>query len=248
MSQSSKSDQAMRDILFLMPSWASPREEGEVLTTIEQLNRVERTSMFDLAQLENIVNGHTLGGQLTIDDWYRFSGKVFRLWDTRLNTTDNRNPVFDVFLPAEHSVRVGTTTNPSGTLVYAYLSISIDIEPHRLNLSWNDHAGHNIAHGDIKFDYSMEECISLAMFQYDQCVVDRVKRYNERLIIANARRRLVKFSESGSKSEPCVLPWCKQVTLKPLVFTCTSVDQRENLVRKTVERLRGPQELGADQS
>jgi hypothetical protein len=237
--QSTESSVVMSDLLFLTPTWISFSERGEVLTTHEQLTNLERSSMFDLAHVENIVNGHVMAPQLTIDNWYRFSGKVFRQWDISMGIKYNGNPILDDFLPAEHSVKVGTTTNGSGRVVYAYLTItSVTIELSMLNLSWNDYMGRVIAHKDIKFDCLMEECLNLAIFQYNQFVADRVKRYNERVIIAAARRRLINFSMQGTEYEICILPWDKEVPLKPVVFIATSSDQRANQTRNTAELLR----------
>jgi hypothetical protein len=246
MSQSNELDEVMGQPLFLLPTEVLARGMGEILTTSEQLIMEERNSMHDLAELEALVNGHVSAPQPTIRDWYRFSGKIFRLWDTSRAIPDDPKPFFDSLLPAEHSVRVGTSKSRSGGLDYAYLSISVQIDPHQLSLSWNNHMGETIWYKDINFDYSIEECVSLAMSQYDQCVVDRVKRYNERLIIANARRRLADFSRNGFRPGQNAVFLHGQVILKPLVFACTSPDQKVNLIRNTVEQLRVPQELGGD--
>ncbi|CAJ0551948.1 Ff.00g059270.m01.CDS01 [Fusarium sp. VM40] len=232
---------------MLMTRWVPSREKREILTAQEYLNNVELVCMLDLARLEKIVIGSP--SILTINDWHRFSGKIFRHWDTSLDTKENENLTFYESLPAEHSVKVGSTTNLSSVSVYAYLTIiSVVVEPNRLNLSWNDCMGRYIAHTDIKFDCSMEECLNLAIPQYDHSVADRVNRYNERAIIATARRRIVNFPRQGTESAPFLHTWDKVPPIKPLIFAAINPDQRWNLIRNTVEQLRRPQKLGAKMS
>lgn len=105
-----------------------------------------------------------------------------------------------------------------------------------------------LAHTDIEFDCSMEECLNLAIFQYDHSVADRVNWYNERAIIATARRRIVNFSRQGTESAPFLHTWDKVPPIKPLIFAAINPDQRWNLIRNTVEQLRRPQKLGAKMS